>query len=147
MPLYLVVAHQTAASPELLTKLKDVTAQEPDAEFVLLVPATPVGHLLTWTEGESEEVARSTAWEAGKALRSAGLNVLDIVVGPADPLRAVQEEHGSRGRPYKATILSTLPLGVSRWLKRDLPNRLHNKLGIDVVHVVSQETARKPALA
>ena len=78
MALYLVVAHQTAASPELLEKLKEIDAEDADAEFVLLVPATPVGHLLTWTEGESQEVARTTAWDAAHRLRDAGLSLVDI---------------------------------------------------------------------
>jgi hypothetical protein len=147
MALYLVVAHQTAASPELLEKLKEIDAEDADAEFVLLVPATPVGHLLTWTEGESQEVARTTAWDAAHRLRDAGLSLVDIVIGAGDPLLATEDEHRSRGRPYEATIVSTLPLGVSRWLKRDLPNRLHSKLGIDVIHVISREPARKPAVA
>ena len=47
MGLYLVVAHQTAASPELLEAVRKVMARELEAEFVLLVPATPVTHLLT----------------------------------------------------------------------------------------------------
>ena len=142
MALYLVVAHQTAASPELLAKLRELDSREQDAEFVLLVPATPVGHLLTWTEGESEEVARRTAWEAAKTLRGAGLNLLDIVIGAPDPLQAIEEEQRSRERPYEATIVSTLPLGVSRWLGRDLPNRARTKLGLDVVHVISREPSR-----
>lgn len=147
MAMYLVVAHQTAASAELIETLNDLVKKEPDAEFVLLVPATPVSHLLTWTEGESEEVARNTAWEASRKLRDAGLNLRDVVIGVSDPLRAIEQEHRSRGRRYAATIVSTLPLGVSRWLKRDLPNRLRSKLGIEVVHVISREPARPNAVA
>jgi hypothetical protein len=146
MALYLVVAHQTAASPELLAKLKEFDAEDDAAEFVLLVPATPVGHLLTWTEGESIEVARTTAWEAARTLRDNGLQLRDIVIGAGDPLLAIEDEHRSRGQAFEATIISTLPLGVSRWLKRDLPNRAR-RLGIDVIHVISREPARKPAVA
>jgi len=145
MALYLVVAHQTAASPELVAMLQEVAAREPDAEFVLLVPATPITHLLTWTEGESLEVARATATEGGRVLRSAGLNLIDTVVGVPDPLDAIEAEYGFR--PYAATIISTLPLGVSRWLRRDLPSRVRTKLGIEVMHVISQEAARRQAVA
>jgi hypothetical protein len=146
MALYLVVAHQTAASPELIAHLQWIGGREPDAEFVLLVPATPVTHLLTWTEGESLEVARTTATEAGRVLRAAGVNLIDTVIGTPDPLEAIEAEH--QMRTYDATIVSTLPLGVSRWLKRDLPSRVRSKVEGEVVHVVSQaEAAKKRAVA
>ena len=41
MARYLVVAHQTVTSPELLKVVRGVRDQDADAEFVLLVPATP----------------------------------------------------------------------------------------------------------
>jgi hypothetical protein len=147
MGLYLVVAHQTAASHELLATLQGIAARDRDGEFVLLVPATPVSHLLTWREGESEEVARASATEAARALRQAGLNLTDTVIGPPDPIRAIEEEHSSRCRSYSATIISTLPVGVSRWLRRDFPNRARNRLGIDVIHVVAKKPARAQTAA
>jgi hypothetical protein len=147
MGLYLVVAHQTAASPELLEAVREVMAREPEAEFVLLVPATPVTHLLTWTEGESLEVARNTAHHAAEVLRAVGANLIDRVIGVPDPLTAIGDEMRARGRPYEAAIISTLPLGVSRWLRRDLPTRVRTKLGLEVLHVISQEQAAKRAVA
>lgn len=42
MARYLVVAHRTAKSPELAAKLKELLAQDPEARFVLLVPAVPL---------------------------------------------------------------------------------------------------------
>ena len=42
----LIVAHQTAGSPELLERVKALAAADPEAEITLLVPATPTGHLL-----------------------------------------------------------------------------------------------------
>lgn len=145
MALYLVVAHQTAASPELLQLLQHLQALHDDAEFVLLVPATPVTHLLTWTEGESLEVARSTAIDAARTIRAADINLVDTVIGAPDPLDAIQDEH--RARPYTATIISTLPLGVSRWLRRDLPSRARARVGGEVMHIISQAAARKKAAA
>ena len=145
MALYLVVAHQTAASPELLETLQTIALREHDAGFVLLVPATPVTHLLTWTEGESLDVARATAADAGRSLRAGGINLIDTVIGVPDPLHAIEAE--LHFRTYAATIISTLPLGVSRWLKRDLPTRVRSKLGVEALHVVSQQPARKVAVA
>ena len=50
---YLVVAHQTATSPELLRRASEIADRDSGALFTLLVPATPVVHLLTWEEGET----------------------------------------------------------------------------------------------
>jgi len=43
---YLVVAHETVSNPVLLKQLGQITASDQQAEFVLLVPATRVRHLL-----------------------------------------------------------------------------------------------------
>jgi hypothetical protein len=137
MALYLVVAHQTAASPELIDALSGAVATDPEAEFVLLVPATPARHLLTWVEGQEEESARHTATSAASTLRRAGLTLRDTLVGQADPLEAVRDELLSSGRSYDQVFISTLPPGLSRWLRRDLPSQLR-RLGVPVVHVVSR---------
>ncbi len=49
---YLVVAHQTADSEELVEAVRDL-AEQGDSTFALLIPATPVSQLATWTEGEA----------------------------------------------------------------------------------------------
>jgi len=66
MSQYLVVAHQTATSPELLQRLTDIAADDPQAAFTLLVPATPVVQLLVPYVGreESREIAEKRAVEA-----------------------------------------------------------------------------------
>jgi len=40
---HLLVAHQTASSPELHSRVLRLLGDDPAAEFVLLVPATPIG--------------------------------------------------------------------------------------------------------
>lgn len=142
---YLVVAHQTAASEELVRALKAISEADRESEFVLLVPATRVNHLMTWTEGESEEVARSTAAEASRVLREAGLNLERTVIGQADPMKAIEETAQMRDSMYEAIVICTLPLGVSRWLKRDLPSRVQSRLGIRVEHIVAKPRAQTPA--
>jgi hypothetical protein len=136
MARYLVVAHQTAASPSLVQRLKDIAAGDANAEFVLLVPATSSGHLLTWVEGEGDQIARERANVSAQTLRSAGLKIAAANVGPADPLEAVRQEH--RSRPgYESTIISTLPAGLSRWLHRDIPGQVRRQLGVRVDHVIA----------
>ena len=43
MARYLVVAHQTASSPELMKAVLGIVKQERAVEFTLVVPATPPG--------------------------------------------------------------------------------------------------------
>jgi hypothetical protein len=64
MPRYLIVAHQTAESPELVECVRALAGEDPTSIFSLLVPATPVQHLLTWWEGEKQAIARESAMRA-----------------------------------------------------------------------------------
>jgi hypothetical protein len=135
MSCYLLVAHQTAESEELLAAARDLAQKDPQAEFVLLVPATPVGSLLVWEEGETAEVAKRRARSARARLEAVGLRVVDARTGDQDPVAAVGDELRD-GRRYDAIVVSTLPAGRSRWLKLDVVSRLRRSLpGRRLVHV------------
>ena len=96
----LIVAHQTAGSPELLERVKALAAADPAAEFTLLVPATPTGHLLhNWEEGEAKQLARKRAGEAMASLAAAGIPVAAARVGSHSPLEAVGDELQARPGP------------------------------------------------
>ena len=136
MACYLVVAHQTAASKELINRLKAVAEVDKQAEIVLLVPATATNHLLTWVEGDQEQIARQRANAAAAEIQRAGLSIRDIVIGHSDPLSSIKTELARAQGPYAAVIISTLPAGISRWLGRDLPGQVR-RLGVDVIHVVA----------
>ena len=137
MSKYLVVAHQTAASPELIARLKELQEQDDKAQFVLLVPATASAHLLTWVEGESQQIAQRRASQATSALRQNGLSVTDTIIGEADPLRSIDKELREHGDDYAMTIISTLPPGLSRWFRRDLQHQLQNRFGNRITVVVA----------
>jgi hypothetical protein len=143
MARYLIVAHQTAGSPELLERVKALAGADPAAEFTLLVPATPTGHLLhNWEEGEARELARGRAQDATRRLTEAGVTVAAARVGSHSPLEAVGDE--LQARPgYDRIVLSTFPPGVSRWLKGNLPAILERRFRLPVDHVVSP--ARQPS--
>ncbi len=40
--------------------------------------------------------------------------------------------------PFDEIILSTLPPGMSRWLKMDLPHRVEAVYGLPVTHIIGQ---------
>jgi hypothetical protein len=135
---YLVVAHQTAATPELLSKLRELATGQPKAEFVVLVPATPIPHLLAWVEGEALEVAKRSAELAKGRMEEMGITVSRTAVGDGSPLVAIGDELRQHPEHYDAIIISTLPLGVSRWLGLDLPHQAGRKFHVPVIHVVSE---------
>jgi hypothetical protein len=121
----------------LVERVLEIVASDPAAEFVLLVPATPVSHLLLWEEGETLEVARGRAETARARLREAGAQVVSARVGDGSPLQAIADEL-ARYPEYDAIIISTLPPGVSRWLGLDLPGRVAREYSIRVIHVVAE---------
>ena len=64
--------------------------------------------------------------------------MIDAKIGDPDPLQAIGNELQS-GQSYEAIVLSTLPQGVSRWLRRDVVSRLRREFpSIRVEHVVSE---------
>jgi hypothetical protein len=139
MSRYLVVAHQTALSPDLQRKVRALIAEDSAAEFAVLVPETP-GVPLTW-EGETVDVAAQRA-EASKTLleETAGARVFRTAVGAPEPLQAIADE--LRKQPgYDTLVICTLPPGASRWLKLDLVHRAERKFGLRVIHVVAEASA------
>ena len=139
MSRYLVVTHQTALSPDLQRKVKALVAEDPAAEFAVLVPEAP-GPPVTW-EGETVDVAGQRA-EAAKTLleETARARVVRTAVGATDPLQAITDELLARPG-YDALVISTLPPGISRWLKLDLVHRAERKFGLRVIHVVAEASA------
>jgi steroid delta-isomerase-like uncharacterized protein len=139
MSKYLIVAHQTASSPELQHKVSSLIAQDPAAEFAVLVPKLP-GMSVTW-EGETVDVAGQRA-EAAKAVleEKVGARVFRTAVGAEDPLQAIAEELRAHSG-YDTLVISTLPPGISRWIKLDLVHRAARKFGLPVLHVVAEAPA------
>ena len=121
----LVVANVTATSDLLLNALKLRAEHEP-VSFTLVVPATPFGG--------GKEAARETLNVALDRLRSAGLQA-DGKIGDGDPVVAVSEAWDPRR--FDEMVVSTLPMGFSKWLHAGLPERIAKLTGAPVAHVVS----------
>ena len=135
---YLVVAHQTAASPSLIDCARNIMEQDGEAQFTLLVPATPVEHLQTFRQGDARDIASRVAKAGRAALEEAGVNVTRTAVGDASPLLALDDELRTHASTYRSIIVATLPEGASRWLRLDLPQRAEEKFGIRVIHVTAE---------
>jgi len=95
---------------------------------------------LTW-EGETVDVAGQRA-EAAKAVleEKVGARVFRTAVGAADPVQAIADELRAYSG-YDTLVISTLPPGISRWLKLHLVHRAGRKFGLPVIHVAAEAPA------
>jgi hypothetical protein len=139
MARYLLVAHQTAESEELRGQVLALSREDPAAEFVLLVPATPIG-MLSVAGGEGRTAMQVARWRAGRArsqLEEAGARMAAVRIGSYDPLEAVEAELS--GGAYEAVVISTLPPGLSRWLRTDLPRKVARRFpNVRMIHVIAR---------
>lgn len=139
MSKYLVVTHQTALSRNLQGTVRALVAEDPAAEFTVLVPEAP-GALTTW-EGETVNAAGQRAEAARTWLEeTARARIVRTAVGSPDPLQAITDEL-LVDPGYDTLVICTLPPGISRWLKLDLVHRAERKFGRRVIHVVAEALA------
>jgi hypothetical protein len=136
----LVVAHQTAATAPLLDAVK-ARAQQGPVTFHLVVPRQPHGldKVLDPDDHGREEAERVLADALPKLSQAAGHEVTGEI-GHHEPLMSIQDVINLGD--YDEIIISTLPLGVSRWLKLDLISKAR-ALGLPVTHV--QAPTKAPA--
>jgi len=120
MSRYLIVAHDTATSPSLIERVRELRDEEPGREFALLVPATPVGELKLARarsgDADADATARQRAQEAQEAFAEAGVPLADTRAGVAAPREAIAAEMG-RHPDYDGFVISTLPEEESQRLK------------------------------
>jgi hypothetical protein len=130
----LVVAHQTAATPGLLDAVRERSQRGP-VRFHLVVPRQPHGiHKLVDPQDASEEEAQRVLEVALPELSEAAGADVTGSVGDPEPLMAIHDAVNLGG--YDEIIISTLPLGISRWLKLDLVSKARG-LGLPVTHVAA----------
>jgi hypothetical protein len=130
----LVVAHQTAATPGLLDAVRE-RAQRGPATFHLVVPQQAHGiHKLVDPEDTGVDEAQRVLGVALPKLSDAAGHEVTGSVGDAEPLCAIQDAVNLGD--YDEIIISTLPLGISRWLKLDLISKARG-LGLPVTHVAA----------
>src|SRR5712692_2257490 len=128
---YLVVANQTLGGEHLIVKARECMAAGP-CRFHVLVPATPPSDH-AWTEGEARALAQARLDSALARFRELGAEV-EGGVGDQDPMLAIED--ALRTERFDEIILSTLPAGISRWLKLDLPRRVADRFGLPLTHLI-----------
>jgi hypothetical protein len=132
----LVVAHQTAANDALLDAVRRRSQQGP-ARFHLVVPRRPHGmHKVVDPIEAGEREAQAVLGDALPKLSEAAGGEVTGSVGDPEPLMAIHDAVNLGD--YDEIIISTLPLGISRWLKLDLVSKA-KALGLPVTHVPAKE--------
>jgi hypothetical protein len=117
----LIVANRTAAAERLLRAVEHRATEAP-SRFTLLVPDVASAREADWTLDAARRLL-------GKA---AGTPVGGLAGGP-DPFVAVQEAVATG--EFDEIMISTLPRGVSKWLRRDLVTRVRG-LGLPVTSII-----------
>jgi cell pole-organizing protein PopZ len=136
---YLVVANQTLGGEHLAEKIRACVAAGP-SRFHVLVPATQPNDHAVWTEGEAQAIASRRLEQALERFRELGAEA-EGEIGDERALQAIAD--AVRDRDFDEVILSTLPPGLSRWLRQDLPHRVERTFDITVTHVVGEPEASR----
>jgi hypothetical protein len=126
----LIVAHRTAATPLLRNAVRARARRSPCA-FTLLVPRP-------YWDPDTDEAA-ATLELAIPLLEEAAGGHVDGIIGDSDPLVAVRD--AVTRISIDEIIVSTLPVRISRWLRRDLTHRVE-QFGLPVTVVTARESER-----
>jgi hypothetical protein len=136
---YLVVAHRTLVGQHLLDHARELADRQP-ARFHLVVPARhPDGH--AWSDGEIAAAARARLEEGLAAFTEAGLEVTGEV-GDQNPVYAASTALRTLGFDCEGIIVSTLPRGVSHWLRVDVVSRMRREFDLPITHLVGRDSQR-----
>ena len=137
---YLVVANQTLGGGHLEAKVAECLKEGP-CTFHVVVPATHPNDHLAWTEGEAHRLARERLERALDWFKSLGAECTGQI-GDARPMLAIGDVLVTQS--FDEIILSTLPSGLSRWLRQDLPARVRREFGLPVTHLIGPAMRTHP---
>src|SRR5829696_3380442 len=129
MPSVLVLANETIGGAKLLDAVRERAARGDDVSFHVVVPQTRPRHGNVIYDDVVRDSAQVRVDLALEFMRNEG-----IQGGGEDPLNAVKD--AVHAHDIDEIIVSTLPSESSGWLRRDLPERLHEETGLPVEHVV-----------
>jgi hypothetical protein len=141
MPRYLVVADQTLGGEQLMEEIRRRMAAGTSSFHVLVPQTRPTTPLLP---PPADDPAWHRALLASEARLAQLISRIHAEGGEAkgeladpDPLRAIDSLVSREGR-FDEIIISTLPTGVSRWLRMDLPHKVERRYKVPVVTVTAK---------
>lgn len=154
MSRYLIVANQTLGGADLDRAVRE-RVERGDAEFHVLVPMIEPEHeVASWAPTDpmfgipvQTEVTADALEEARQRSQHRLAAMIERVtdlggtatgeVGDPDPVRAVQTV--LEREAVDEVIVSTLPAGISRWIRMDLPSRVARLTDRPVTTIEAQE--------
>jgi uncharacterized membrane protein len=130
----LVVANQTAAGRELLEEIRN-RCRGVDCEVLLISPALVGSRSQRWASDIDKglDLARERMDRSAAALHGVGAEVR-AEVGDPDPNMAIED--ALRTFPADEIVISTLPLGESKWLEHDVVERTRREVDLPMTHVI-----------
>ena len=128
---YLVVANQTLGGDQLMAEVRQRAAAGPSS-FYVIVPHTRSSDV---DEHRATLIAQSRLNQALNQLRSEGLDARGDI-GDPEPLTAIED--ALAGQQFDEIIISTLPSGISHWLRMDLPQRAERKFKLPVTTITTR---------
>ncbi len=146
----LIVANQTLGGPRLDAAVRSRIAEGRSTFHIVIPMISPALEAVAWGAPEIGFVIPAPDPEAVDEARrrsehrlSAMVDRIQAVggiatgeVGDTDPAEAVRRVLDQRS--FSEIIVSTLPPGLSRWLKMDLPSRLERLTDIPVTVVEAE---------
>ena len=139
MPRYLIVADQTATSPELVARASALATEHPGSTFALLLPALLPSHV---RGGPFDAVTRRRAEQARALLAKVGVEVERTAIGDTAPLLAIEDELAEHPGAYDELLLCTLPAGISRWLRLNIFEQAAQRFDLPIQHIEAQPASR-----
>jgi hypothetical protein len=133
----LVVANRTAASDDLLARLKEIAGQSRKHLFICVVPQEG-------GDGLAARRAQARLAQVLDRIRSAGL-VCAGMIGDPDPYTAVK--NACQFFRVDDIVISTLPATRSGWMRGDLIRRVEGATRKPVTHVEVRAGSDQPAVA
>lgn len=136
---YIVVAHKTLGGARLLEHVHELREEDPYCSFHLVVPEF---HPMSgWDEHSARVAAQATLDEMLERLAVMRIGATGEI-GDANPVYAVGTALRREGiDAFSGIIVSTLPKGLSMWLKIDVPRRMASAYTqLPVTHLVAKES-------
>ncbi len=135
MARYLLLCCNVDDSPELAFSAQEIARRDPGAEFVLIVPASPLPAIdsLFSPHATPTQQARFRAQQMRARLESAGVPPLATRLGNGDPVRAITD--ALRFADYAAVVVACPPRRLMHRLGRDLACRLAQQFpAVKILH-------------
>lgn len=133
---YLVVANETLLGMPLAEEVKRrVEDGQGDCAIHIVVPAAHGRGM--WTLGQANARAARQLEHGEARFREMGAASVTGSVGDPSPVLAVGDALLATADDFDEVIVSTLPLGRSRWLRQDVIHRLERTYPkLRVTHVI-----------